>query len=295
MVRSRFTYALALLAAGVGCIAAHASVVARHQGCTDPTSEDWTTLGSGIGVDAEPLCGGAGDAWRIDDNSTGGSLLYRKTLNTERLNLAMSVGWELRGNVVILDSAGQNLPFSTTHGLNFRSATRGYDLFLRLQSPTTLRVWAVTQYDLGGGALGISADVPINFGETVEVAMSYDPVAGTAGIEVAGNEVISNYAGAELAAIVCCQRGVSWGATQTSGTGEGRWSLVELDVNCDIPIGDITGDGAVNLTDLAILLAAFGLNQGDAGYVAAADLDGSNSIGLSDLALLLANFGSSCP
>lgn len=290
----RISYALALTATGAACSAGLASVIARHQGCADPTSEGWTALGTGIGVDVEPLCGGASDAWRVDDNSTGGSLLYRATLSPERLNLAMTVGWELRGSVSILDSAGQNLPFSTTHGLNFRSETRGYDLFLRLQSPTSLRVWAVTQYDTGTGAQGVSADVPINFGETVDIAMSYDAQTGMAGISVAGNEVISNYTGADLPAIVCCHRAVSWGATQTSGTGEGRWALVEFDVNCDIPIGDITGNGAVDLTDLATLLAVFGLNEGDAGYLIAADLDGNHTVGLTDLALLLGTFGTSC-
>ncbi|MFN0136229.1 MAG: S8 family serine peptidase [Phycisphaerae bacterium] len=55
--------------------------------------------------------------------------------------------------------------------------------------------------------------------------------------------------------------------------------------------GDVDGDGAVDLTDLSMLLAAFGTCVGDPAYVAAADIDDDGCVGLSDLAVLLANFG----
>lgn len=58
---------------------------------------------------------------------------------------------------------------------------------------------------------------------------------------------------------------------------------------------DISGDGVVNLSDLAGLLAAFGACDGDPGYNAAADLDGSDCVDLADLAGLLAEFGAVCP
>jgi hypothetical protein len=56
--------------------------------------------------------------------------------------------------------------------------------------------------------------------------------------------------------------------------------------------GDIDGDGDVDLADLALLLASFGLCSGDAGFNAGADFDSTGCIELSDLTLLLANFGS---
>jgi len=52
--------------------------------------------------------------------------------------------------------------------------------------------------------------------------------------------------------------------------------------------GDIDGNGAVDLSDLAALLATFGSTS------AVGDLTGDGVVDLSDLALLLANFGSSC-
>ena len=55
--------------------------------------------------------------------------------------------------------------------------------------------------------------------------------------------------------------------------------------------GDTDNDGDVDLSDLGVVLAAFGLCDGDAGFAPAADLDGSGCVELSDLGILLANFG----
>jgi len=59
--------------------------------------------------------------------------------------------------------------------------------------------------------------------------------------------------------------------------------------------GDINHDGQRNLTDLSILLAAFGTNVGGPGYNAAADLNNDGTVNLTDLATLLGVFGSPCP
>ncbi len=53
------------------------------------------------------------------------------------------------------------------------------------------------------------------------------------------------------------------------------------------PCGDVSGDGQVNLTDLNILLGAFG--QSDAG-----DIDGDGDTDLADLNALLGTFGQTC-
>lgn len=55
--------------------------------------------------------------------------------------------------------------------------------------------------------------------------------------------------------------------------------------------GDIDGDGHVALSDLALLLASFGLCNGDGGFNAAADFDATGCVELTDLATLLASFG----
>ncbi len=55
--------------------------------------------------------------------------------------------------------------------------------------------------------------------------------------------------------------------------------------------GDIDGDGDVDLSDLATLLAAYGTCEGDPGYNPDADLDDSGWVDLVDLATLLANYG----
>ncbi len=58
--------------------------------------------------------------------------------------------------------------------------------------------------------------------------------------------------------------------------------------------GDLTGDGCVDLADLAGLLAVFGACESDAGFNWFADGDGSGCVDLADLAGLLAEFGTGC-
>ena len=56
-------------------------------------------------------------------------------------------------------------------------------------------------------------------------------------------------------------------------------------------LGDIDGDGDVDLQDLAILLVAYATCTGDPGYDPNADLDDSGCVDLADLSALLANYG----
>ena len=68
---------------------------------------------------------------------------------------------------------------------------------------------------------------------------------------------------------------------------ESDWSY-PLDVLVVIP-GDLDGDGDVDLSDLAQLLAHYGTTSG-ATYEQG-DIDGDGDVDLSDLAALLANYG----
>jgi hypothetical protein len=56
------------------------------------------------------------------------------------------------------------------------------------------------------------------------------------------------------------------------------------------PLGDINGDGVVDLVDLGILLAAFESRPGDPFWNPDADLNGDEIVDLSDLGALLADF-----
>jgi hypothetical protein len=61
--------------------------------------------------------------------------------------------------------------------------------------------------------------------------------------------------------------------------------VARVEVEACGPPGDLDGDGDVDLSDLAILLASYGVDAGG-------DLDGDGDTDLSDLAILLANYGS---
>ncbi len=58
-------------------------------------------------------------------------------------------------------------------------------------------------------------------------------------------------------------------------------------------VGDLNGDNATDVLDLAVFLSAFGNNLGDPGYNAAADYDNNNTINVLDFAIWVADFG--CP
>ncbi|MCA9244156.1 MAG: hypothetical protein KDA32_09390, partial [Phycisphaerales bacterium] len=72
-------------------------------------------------------------------------------------------------------------------------------------------------------------------------------------------------------------------------------SILPVAGSADPCPADITGDGFINLADLAGLIASFGLTQGQAGFNPAADFDNNGAVDLSDLAALLAVFGTACP
>lgn len=69
------------------------------------------------------------------------------------------------------------------------------------------------------------------------------------------------------------------------------WDMAFVLTTQEPPPGDLDGDGDVDLSDLAQLLASYGECVGDPGYDSAADLDDSGCVDLSDLAELLANYG----
>jgi hypothetical protein len=58
---------------------------------------------------------------------------------------------------------------------------------------------------------------------------------------------------------------------------------------------DITLDGVVDQSDLGVLLSAYGICQGQYGWMPAADLNGDGCVGQSDLGVLLNEYGVSCP
>jgi hypothetical protein len=59
-------------------------------------------------------------------------------------------------------------------------------------------------------------------------------------------------------------------------------------------LGDMNGDGTINLADLASFLAAFGSCTGQPAFNAAADINADGCVTLNDLAVLLSNFGRNC-
>jgi hypothetical protein len=92
-----------------------------------------------------------------------------------------------------------------------------------------------------------------------------------------GDEVYTNVPG-EMGSVVTVEPGTT-GYVSASITGP-------------IP-GDLDGDGDVDLSDLAQLLANYGMTEG--AVYTDGDLDADGNVDLSDLAALLAVYGTTCP
>jgi hypothetical protein len=60
-------------------------------------------------------------------------------------------------------------------------------------------------------------------------------------------------------------------------------------------IGDINGDGKVDLKDAVLLAGAYGSRPGEAKWDARCDLDGNGAVGLSDLVTLAYHYGEPHP
>lgn len=106
-----------------------------------------------------------------------------------------------------------------------------------------------------------------------------------------------NYAGDRLEiyfdpAYTVTQGGVIFGTTSPSPGCSGTVTPPEEDPPC---VGDINGDGFVDLNDLAIVLSSYGLAPGDNGYNPGADLNGNGVVDLDDLTIALSRFGTHCP
>jgi uncharacterized protein (DUF2141 family) len=55
-------------------------------------------------------------------------------------------------------------------------------------------------------------------------------------------------------------------------------------------VGDLNGDGHVNMQDVIIAAQAFGANSSNARWNAEADLNGDGKIGIADLCIIAKNF-----
>jgi hypothetical protein len=59
--------------------------------------------------------------------------------------------------------------------------------------------------------------------------------------------------------------------------------------------GDLNDDGAVNVDDLVLVTAHFGLERGDTGWEFMADANGDGVVSVDDLTEVTGNFGKTYP
>jgi len=157
-----------------------------------------------------------------------------------------------------------------------------------------------------GGPAPLSVDV-FNFGFDAEQAtLDIDAVAGLtpplefvsglqSGVGAAPGTLSFSFDPSGLAT-QDMTRSITIEVSDEDIPGEAATSLA-VDVHLlvrELP-GDVDGDCDIDLTDLSLTLASFGVCEPQPGYEPAADLDGSGCVELSDLSVQLAGYGATCP
>jgi parallel beta-helix repeat protein len=81
-------------------------------------------------------------------------------------------------------------------------------------------------------------------------------------------------------------------AIATVTTGSSTLSGASMDVRL---VGDVNGDGRVDMKDIAIVARSFGSTPGSPNWNPAADLNGDGKVNMKDIAIVARSFGQGCP
>ncbi|MFN0137909.1 MAG: dockerin type I domain-containing protein [Phycisphaerae bacterium] len=157
---------------------------------------------------------------------------------------------------------------------------------------------SVFQVNIAGYAAGSEYDrlVVTQGPATLAGALAVDHFDGDAEefVPVVGDEftiiaAVGGINGAFTANPTSCAAGRTFSWTVVYGANDVRLRLDAIDECCP---PDVSGDGNIDLTDLAILLSNFGL--GSNATQPMGDLDFDGDVDLTDLAILLSLFGTAC-
>jgi hypothetical protein len=135
--------------------------------------------------------------------------------------------------------------------------------------------------------IGINASVQPVINEWTSWSVLLDTVADWRVVNSTTSGTLSSTAVTEeqLQAVLADLQGLHIRGEFTAGGDATALDNVRL---APPPCGDVTGDGNVNLADLNLVLAMFGMDTSDG------DANGDGSVNLADLNLVLAQFGGSC-
>lgn len=278
---------------------------------------DWTIVADGSGV-GESTAAVAMDPADADLAYAGNMQLAPNALSFMIRSTDGGATWEqlppdpsgeIRAYSIAIDAAGavyvagSGVPLarSVNHGATWTDLQPGVFLTrgLALDPFDAQTIWVGAQNGrvrktVNAGALWADSYAGLPAGESVNALLAD---AGRTGRLYAGTAagVFASYnAGASWQSLAPGVEGqyvyalaMTANRTLVAATFDG---LFTLPLGCE---GDVTGDGSVDLTDLATLLVHFG-QPANARFVDG-DLDGDGAVTLTDLATLLSRFGTPCP
>lgn len=196
------------LAAGAGSAGAQ-TVLAQHQGATNPLDQGWELAADTGGLAGEVLDGGA-PAWSVVDSSTAAGLLYyRHELDATTL----TAGWSMQARVRVTQTHATAFG-SPFFGVNVGGL--GYNLYFGSRDGSSLEL---RPFDLGA-----NLSLPDLATGYVDLRLDRQPGAGAVSVWVNGVLAMSNFAGHASDSGTYAL----WGAGASAQTGGANFSLIQV-------------------------------------------------------------------
>ena len=233
----------------------------------------------------------AGDSFTIIDVPSASPVVTGTFVNLPTNNSTFTVG-------------------SQTFSINYAGGPDHNDVVLTAVNNATISVTSTVQ---NGGLTYVNSTLEPNqhsmvenlvysFSGAVNLSASNFTITGLAGsgTTIVPTLSVAHNAGNTVWTVTFTGAGVN-PATNSIGDGEyhvvlgGVPGLTSNTYDFFRLLGDMDGNGLVNIADFSTMVGTFLRATNDPAYLGADDLDGDNSIGISDISLLIGNFLHSVP
>jgi hypothetical protein len=236
---SSFGFVFCLGVAAVSALsiapATDASIVAQHEGSSDPLIEGWTTWGPGFSVSVGGINDGGTPAWMVNDSSTAVNtfLFYRRPLTLAEATDAAAIGWNLSTTIRVPSSTRPEDSFSPA--VHYYDGATNWTMGFNVDSGNTV-VQLVNGYSNFANSVETTLGPKYTLtGNSIynKFELRFDPLSSTADLFINGVERISNYAGITDGNLFGPPgaRHVQWGALSQTDSGHGNFNAVSFEIN----------------------------------------------------------------
>ena len=203
---------------------------------------------------------------------------------------------------------------SRSFSISYTGGASGHDVVLTAVSSSAVSVTSIVQNGAGGFAKGtlvpgyltntsapnqhsMVENIVYSFSSAISLSASNFTISGlmNSGTSIVPTLSVTPNGDNTVWTVTFSGAGVN-NATHSIGDGEyqvvlgGISGLVSNTYDFFRLLGDMNGDGTVNISDFSTLVGTFLRATNDPAYLGAADLDGDGTVGIADVSALVGNF-----